>query len=98
MASYFGPTNIPPLEAMMLRVPVIASHQHKSQLGESALLFDPDEADDLANAIESLSSPSVRKKLVTEGEKALAALSKQRENGYRQLSRGIQGIARRLYV
>ena len=60
IASYFGPTNIPPLEALLLGVPVIASSQHREQLGDAAVFFDPDDADELARAIESLSSPAPR--------------------------------------
>ncbi|HEV8013200.1 MAG TPA: glycosyltransferase family 1 protein, partial [Pontimonas sp.] len=96
MASYFGPTNIPPLEALLLGVPVIASNQHTQQLGDAAIFFDPDDAEQLASAIESLSSPATRKKLAARGKALLAALDHQRSEGYDELSRRIELLAKRL--
>ncbi len=46
--SYFGPTNLPPLEALALRVPVVCSDFHARSLGEGPRYFDPDDAEDLA--------------------------------------------------
>ena len=96
MASYFGPTNIPPLEALLLSVPVIASNQHKAQLGDAAVFFDPDNADELAKAIESLTSRSIRAKLASRGETQLKKIEKQREAGYTELGRRMQNLAKRL--
>jgi glycosyltransferase involved in cell wall biosynthesis len=54
--SFFGPDNLPPLEAMALNCPVIASKVSGSeeQLGNSALLVNPKEPQEIANAIKSL--------------------------------------------
>jgi glycosyltransferase involved in cell wall biosynthesis len=43
MVSYFGPTNMPPLEAMELGCMVIASNLagHREQMGDSAIYVDP---------------------------------------------------------
>jgi glycosyltransferase involved in cell wall biosynthesis len=51
--SFFGPTNIPPLEAFELGCPVIAADVRgvKAQLGDSALLVDPASAGQWAEAI-----------------------------------------------
>ena len=98
MASYFGPTNIPPLEALLLGVPVIASKQHREQLGDAAVFFDPDNADELVRAIESLSSPATRKKLAARGKALLAAMDHQRSEGYNELSRRIELLAKRLLL
>jgi glycosyltransferase involved in cell wall biosynthesis len=98
MASYFGPTNIPPLEALLLGVPVIASKQHTEQLGDAALFFDPDDAEELANAIESISLPATRKKLETRGKALVAATDNQRSEGYRELSHRIELLAKRLLL
>ena len=46
--SYFGPTNLPPLEALALGVPVVCSDFHERSLGEGPYYFDPDDAGDLA--------------------------------------------------
>ena len=42
MASHFGPTNIPPIEAMEIGCPVICSDLkgHREILGDSALYFN----------------------------------------------------------
>ena len=98
MASYFGPTNIPPLEALLLDVPVIASSQHIEQLGDAAIFFNPDDAEELANAIESLSLPATRRKLAARGQALLAATDNQRSEGYRELSHRIELLAKRLLL
>lgn len=98
MASYFGPTNIPPMEALLLGVPVIASKQHTGQLGDAAVLFDPDDADELASAIESLSSPATRKKVAARGKSLLATMDRERSEGYDELSHRIELLAKRLLL
>jgi len=98
MASYFGPTNIPPLEALLLGVPVIASKQHTEQLGDAAVLFDPDDADELVGAIESLSSPATHKKVAARGRSLLATMDRQRSEGYDELSHRIELLAKRLLL
>jgi glycosyltransferase involved in cell wall biosynthesis len=52
-ASFLGPDNIPPLEAFALGCPVIASRVSgaEEQLGDAALLFEPDDPEQLASAI-----------------------------------------------
>lgn len=54
--SFFGPDNLPPLEAMALGCPVIASKISGSeeQLGNNALLVNPKEPQEIAEAIKSL--------------------------------------------
>ncbi len=96
MASYFGPTNIPPLEAMALGVPVVASQQHREQLGDAALYFDPDNAKELAAAIETLVSQSASETLVQKGENRLLEIADERELGYEDLSGRISNLAKRL--
>jgi glycosyltransferase involved in cell wall biosynthesis len=54
--TFFGPDNLPPLEAMALGCPVIASKVSgaQEQLGDAALLFDPKQPIEMAEAIASL--------------------------------------------
>lgn len=56
MPSYFGPTNIPPLEAMALKCPVAVSNKYAmpQQVGEAGLLFDPDSPEQIADCIRKL--------------------------------------------
>lgn len=70
--SFFGPDNLPPLEAFSLGCPIIASDVAgaRQQLGEAALLFNPTSEEELAKAIKSLqSNPLLRSKLVKRGYK-----------------------------
>jgi glycosyltransferase involved in cell wall biosynthesis len=54
--SFFGPTNIPPLEAFALGCPVAAADVYgvREQLGEAALLFDPKSESEMADAMAAL--------------------------------------------
>jgi glycosyltransferase involved in cell wall biosynthesis len=56
MPTYYGPTNIPPLEAMALGCPVAASRVYgmPEQLGNGALFFDPTSVDQIARAMKAL--------------------------------------------
>lgn len=56
MPTHFGPTNIPPLEAMATGCPVAVSNIYAmpEQLGEAALYFDPYSVDGIAEIIERL--------------------------------------------
>jgi glycosyltransferase involved in cell wall biosynthesis len=56
MPTFFGPTNIPPLEAMACACPVMVSDIYgmREQCGDAALYFDPASADQIRDAMESL--------------------------------------------
>lgn len=56
MPSYFGPTNIPPLEAMALGCPVAVSNKYAmpEQVGNAGLLFNPDSPEEIAECIRRL--------------------------------------------
>jgi glycosyltransferase involved in cell wall biosynthesis len=56
MPTFFGPTNIPPLEANALGCPVAVSRIYgmPGQLGDAAIYFDPSSVEDIAKAIEEL--------------------------------------------
>lgn len=53
MASYVGPTNMPPLEAMFVGCPVICSDisGHKEEMADAAIYFDPKNSKQLADAM-----------------------------------------------
>lgn len=54
--TFFGPDNLPPLEAFALGCPVLASEVSgaQEQLGDAAILFDPKNSEDIANKIKIL--------------------------------------------
>jgi len=68
--SFFGPDNLPPLEAFALGTPVIASDVSgaKEQLGDAALLVDPKNPEQIAATIYALyNNPQMREKLIEKG-------------------------------
>jgi glycosyltransferase involved in cell wall biosynthesis len=68
--SFFGPENLPPLEAFALGCPVIASRVSgaEEQLSDAAIFVDPSRPDDIARAIESLyKNPDLRNTLINRG-------------------------------
>lgn len=69
--SLFGPDNLPPLEAFALGCPVIASNVSGSQeqLGDAALLVDPIDPTNIADAVYLLLDVSFRQTLVDRGLK-----------------------------
>ncbi len=56
MPTFFGPTNIPQLEAFHLGCPVSTSNIYgiPDQVGDAALLFDPNSVDEIAECIDRL--------------------------------------------
>lgn len=69
-ASFFGPDNLPPLEAFALGCPVIASSVPgaEEQLGNAAILVDPKDPLEIAKAIISLKeNPDLRQTLIQRG-------------------------------
>lgn len=68
--SFFGPENLPPLEAFALQCPVLASRVSGSeeQLGDAALLVDPKDPEDIAKAIVKLyDDKELRSQLIWKG-------------------------------
>jgi len=53
MPTYYGPTNIPPLEAFAVGCPVAISgiYGMPEQMGDAALLFNPDSVDEISDCI-----------------------------------------------
>jgi len=68
--SLAGPTNIPPLEGMILGCPVIVSNVYAmpEQVNDAALLVDPTDPGDIAEEIEMIwQNESLRKELIERG-------------------------------
>jgi glycosyltransferase involved in cell wall biosynthesis len=68
--SFFGPDNLPPLEAFALGCPVIASSVPgaEEQLGNAAILVDPKDPLEIAKAIIALKeNPDLRQTLIQRG-------------------------------
>jgi len=73
--SFFGPDNLPPLEAFAFGCPVIASNVSgaNDQLGSAAFLVDMKNEEEIAMAIKTLfDNKTIREELITKGrERAL---------------------------
>lgn len=70
MPSYFGPTNIPPLEAMALGCPVAVSDKYAmpEQVGDAGLLFNPDSPEEIAECIRKLwCDEAMRRDMIQKG-------------------------------
>lgn len=68
--TFFGPENLPPLEAFALGCPVIASKVAgvEEQLGDAALLVDPTDPGEIALAVHALcNDPALRATLIRRG-------------------------------
>lgn len=78
MPSYFGPTNLPPLEAFELGVPVLYSNKAglRDQVGDAALLMDLTNPDSMAELLMSLiQDNNLRARLIAAGRDRLKHFS-----------------------
>lgn len=71
MPTYFGPTNLPPLEAWHYRKPLIYSVLLKAQVNDAALLVDPDDEFSIYSAMLKLDDADCCKALVNAGIREL---------------------------
>lgn len=93
LPTFFGPTNIPPLEAFALGCPVAASRIYATpdQVGDAALLFDPNSTDEIASCIRRLwSDDDLCRLLIASGKRRAAAW------GQPEFSRALHSIIRQL--
>ena len=82
MPSYFGPTNIPPVEAWYLNIPVIYSSLNAKHGLDAAMYFDPESVNQLTKSIENLDNKSLRKKLISKGRNRLRTIKKENIHGH----------------
>lgn len=74
MPTYFGPANIPYIEAMYFQCPIIGSDLPgiREQIGSAGLLVNPRSSHSIADAVEKLwVDEELRSKLIKEGTKQL---------------------------
>jgi glycosyltransferase involved in cell wall biosynthesis len=96
--SFFGPDNIPPMEAFALGCPVIAARVPgaEEQMGDAALYFDPGSEAQLAARIKELHSrPDLAKSLIEPGRsRALRWTARDYVLGIFQLAEEFQSMRR----
>jgi glycosyltransferase involved in cell wall biosynthesis len=75
--SFFGPENLPPLEAFALGCPVVQADVPgaREQLGDAALFVAPTDATAAADAVRQLEDPALRARLTEEGRERADAYS-----------------------
>lgn len=95
MPTYFGPTNIPPLEAWMTGTPVIYSALFGDEIGDAALLVSVDSAADLARAMAACADPATRARLVDAGTARLRELDQARKRAEEDLLARLIGFEAR---
>jgi len=78
MPTFYGPTNIPTLEAIYLGIPVLCSgiYAMPEQVGDAGLFFDPKSVEDIANQIYSIwTDENKRNELIKNGRKYRANMT-----------------------
>jgi glycosyltransferase involved in cell wall biosynthesis len=95
MPTYFGPTNLPPIEAWTLGVPVIYSKHLSEQAGNAALLVDPDCQLDVALAMLQCNKLEIRNQLVRAGYRRIIYLDNLRKVAENELCASIKSYAAR---
>lgn len=96
MPTYFGPTNLPPLEAWAVGTPVIYPEAFKAQAGDAAILFDYDDPRSLADAIISLRAEGTRERLSAAGHRRLAQFAEETKAGHQEFGRHLERLKHRL--
>ncbi len=70
MPSFFGPTNIPPLEAMTIGCPVLVADKYAmpEQVGNAGLCFNNEDPQEIANCIKKVwSDKKLREEMIRKG-------------------------------
>lgn len=89
MPTFFGPTNIPPLEALAMGCPMAVSNIYAmpEQVGDAALLFDPNSVEEISSAISRLATDSALRERLS-----IAARSRAQRWGQAQFDERFQQI------
>jgi glycosyltransferase involved in cell wall biosynthesis len=95
MPTFFGPTNIPPLEAMAMGCPVLVSEIYgvPEQCGDAALYFDPNSVTEMAQCIERVWCDDV---LVEEMRRK--GLDRSRSRGQPQFNRRMKDVIEAVFA
>lgn len=88
--TYFGPTNIPPIEAWSLHRPVAYSTLNRNHGKNAAIYFNPDSPNELVDVILKLEKNINIKKLIKNGKKRLEDICKENFRGHDKLLKDIK--------
>lgn len=95
MPTYFGPTNLPPLEAWATGRPLVYSAHLAAHAGTAALLVDPDDVEAIAAALIEVLRPETASALVARGYQRLDEINGARRSGEGDLLRLLSKFDRR---
>lgn len=90
MPSYFGPTNIPPVEAWYFNIPVIYSSLNSSHGLDAAIYFNPDSSNQLIKCLLKLENKKFKGKLIAKGKKRLISIKRENVQGHIKFSSEIK--------
>ncbi|MHB8204828.1 MAG: glycosyltransferase family 4 protein [Desulfomonilaceae bacterium] len=96
MPTYFGPTNLPPLEGLSVGVPVIYPRHLKEQCGDAAIYFDVDDSASLCEAIEKVLLEKEKNHRPEAGRKKLELMAAEIKNSEEEFARRLQTFEKRL--
>jgi glycosyltransferase involved in cell wall biosynthesis len=92
MPSFFGPTNIPPVESWFLKVPVGYSSLNRNHGKSAAIYFHPESAGQLVRVILKLEMKNIRKKLIEMGKKRVKEIKFENSHNHKKFSSAIKKI------
>lgn len=95
MPTYFGPTNMPPLEAWSIGTPLIYSSHLREQTGNAALLINPDDTIELAKAMLDITNEDTREILINLGKEKLKEIEHQRSCAEKELLFALEKFSKR---
>lgn len=96
MPSYFGPTNLPPLEAWATDTPVLYPEAFKVQVADAAILFDYDDPRSLAEAVAKLDSAELLAQVRLAGANRLGHFIEQISAGHQDFARKLKRLLHRI--
>ena len=96
MPTYFGPTNLPPVEAWTFDKPLVYSRLFADQVRDAAILIDPDDAHELASAMKECADTRICAELIANGQRRLEEIQSNRQESEKHLLARLVQFEKRL--
>ena len=96
MPTYFGPTNLPPLEAWTFNKPLIYSRLFADQVRDAAILIDPDDPHEIASAMKKCTDTLICADLIANGQRRLREIQSDRQESEQHLLARLLQFEKRL--
>ena len=92
MPSYFGPTNIPPVEAWFFNIPVVYSSVNASHGLDAAVYFNPNSSSQLIKCLSKLENKKFKNQLISKGKIRLKSIKRENIQGHAKFSSEIKNF------